>query len=84
MADGTTDRRDQKARKPILFEPASDEAPEADSYPKLEAVCERVADMDLDELCALTPEELLEQRYRRYRRIGVYEENGSSVRFTEH
>ena len=41
MADGTTDRRDQKARKPMLFEPASDEAPEADSYPKLEAVCER-------------------------------------------
>ena len=40
--------------------------------------------MDLDELCALTPEELLEQRYRRYRRIGVYEENGSIVRFTEH
>ncbi len=31
-----------------------------------------------------TPEELLEQRYRRYRRIGVYEENGSIVRFTEH
>ena len=26
-----------------------------------------------------TPEELLEQRYRRYRRIGVYEENGSIV-----
>ena len=41
MADGTTDRRDQKARKPMLFEPTSDEAPEADSYPKLEAVCER-------------------------------------------
>ena len=41
MADGTTDRRDQNARKPMLFEPASDEAPEADSYPKLEAVCER-------------------------------------------
>ena len=40
--------------------------------------------MDLDELCALTPEELLEQRYRRYRRIGVYEENGSIVRFAEH
>ena len=38
----------------------------------------------LDELCALSPEELLEQRYRRYRRIGVYEENGSIVRFTEH
>ena len=42
------------------------------------------SDKDLDELCALTPEELLEQRYRRYRRIGVYEENGSIVRFTEH
>ena len=41
MADGTTDRRDQKTRKPMLFEPASDEAPEADSYPKLEAICER-------------------------------------------
>ena len=40
--------------------------------------------MDLDELCALTPEELLEQRYRRYRRIGVYEENGSIDRFAEH
>ena len=25
----------------MLFEPASDEAPEADSYPKLEAICER-------------------------------------------
>ena len=42
------------------------------------------SDKDLDELCALSPEELLEQRYRRYRRIGVYEENGSIVRFTEH
>ena len=42
------------------------------------------SDKDLDELCALTPEELLEQRYRRYRRIGVYEENGSIVRFAEH
>ncbi len=41
MAGGTTDRRDQKTRKPMLFEPASDEAPEADSYPKLEAICER-------------------------------------------
>ena len=28
--------------------------------------------MDLQELCRLTPAELLEQRYRRFRRIGVY------------
>ena len=39
--------------------------------------------MDLQELCRLTPAELLEQRYRRFRRIGVYEENGCVIRFTE-
>ena len=27
--------------------------------------------------------QLLEQRYRRFRRIGVYEENGCVIRFTE-
>lgn len=39
--------------------------------------------LDLQELCSLTPAELLEQRYRRFRRIGVYEENGCVIRFTE-
>ena len=39
--------------------------------------------LDLEELCRLTPAELLEQRYRRFRRIGVYEENGCVIRFTE-
>ena len=39
--------------------------------------------MDLEELCRLMPAELLEQRYRRFRRIGVYEENGCVIRFTE-
>ena len=39
--------------------------------------------MDLQELCRMTPAELLEQRYRRFRRIGVYEENGCVIRFTE-
>ena len=53
-------------------------------FPQMCAAMTMQLTMDLDELCALTPEELLEQRYRRYRRIGVYEENGSIVRFTEH
>lgn len=53
-------------------------------FPQMCAAMTVQLTMDLDELCALTPEELLEQRYRRYRRIGVYEENGSIVRFTEH
>ena len=39
--------------------------------------------MDLEELCRLTPAELLERRYRRFRRIGVYEEKGCVIRFTE-
>lgn len=53
-------------------------------FPQMCAAMTVQLTMDLDELCALSPEELLEQRYRRYRRIGVYEENGSIVRFTEH
>lgn len=53
-------------------------------FPQMCAAMTVQLTMDLDELCALTPEELLEQRYRRYRRIGVYEENGSIVRFAEH
>ena len=53
-------------------------------FPQMCAAMTVQLTMDLDELCALSPEGLLEQRYRRYRRIGVYEENGSIVRFTEH
>lgn len=53
-------------------------------FPQMCAAMTVQLTMDLNELCALTPEELLEQRYRRYRRIGVYEENGSIVRFAEH
>lgn len=36
---------------------------------------------ELETLCALPTEELREQRYRRFRRIGVYEENGCVMRF---
>ena len=53
-------------------------------FPQMCAAMTVQLTMDLDELCALSPEELLEQRYRRYRRIGVHEENGSIVRYTEH
>ncbi|MCI8332560.1 MAG: acetyl-CoA carboxylase carboxyl transferase subunit alpha [Clostridiales bacterium] len=34
----------------------------------------------LNELCALSPDELLSQRYQRFRRIGIYEENGNTVK----
>ena len=44
-------------------------------------IAQRVSD-ELDILCALSEEELLEQRYQRFRRIGVYEEAGHIVRFS--
>ena len=39
--------------------------------------------LDLEELSRFSPAELLEQRYRRFRRIGVYEEKGCVIHFTE-
>ena len=39
--------------------------------------------LDLEELSRVSPAELLEQRYRRFRRIGVYEEKGCVIHFTE-
>lgn len=52
-------------------------------FPQMCAAMAVQLSMDLGELCELPVEELLERRYRRYRRIGIYEENGVLVRFAE-
>ena len=49
-------------------------------------MCRRMKNLlteELDRLCSLSEEELLEQRYKRFRKIGIYEENGCVLRFSE-
>ena len=50
-------------------------------FPQMCAVIRERLSSELETLCALPTEELREQRYRRFRRIGVYEENGCVMRF---
>lgn len=50
-------------------------------FPKMCASLGVQISLELDDLCALPVEELLEQRYQRYRRIGVYRESGKLVEY---
>ena len=56
---------------------------DSENFPEM---CRRMKTLlaeELDGLCSLSEEELLEQRYKRFRKIGVYEENGCVFRFSE-
>ena len=58
----------------------------AEDFEDFSGMCAALAvelTMDLEELSRFSPAELLEQRYRRFRRIGVYEEKGCVIHFTE-
>ena len=58
----------------------------AEDFEDFSGMCAALAvelTLDLEELSRFSPAELLEQRYRRFRRIGVYEEKGCVIHFTE-
>ena len=58
----------------------------AEAFEDFSGMCAALAvelTLDLEELSRFSPAELLEQRYRRFRRIGVYEEKGCVIHFTE-